>query len=100
MNDKVTLVTGASSAIGRATAIGTDVSAARDLERMVARAMEAFGRLDYAVNNAGVEGQGVGITDLAEDEWDRALDIKLKGTFLCMNHEARAMLDCGYTLTV
>ncbi|NNK47614.1 MAG: glucose 1-dehydrogenase [Gemmatimonadetes bacterium] len=80
---------------GIATAIQTDVSAAKDVERMVAHAIGAFGRLDYAVNNAGIEGTWAGITDLAEDDWDRALDINLKGTFLCMKYEARAMLDCG-----
>jgi NAD(P)-dependent dehydrogenase (short-subunit alcohol dehydrogenase family) len=72
------------------------VSAAQDVEQMVDHAIEAFGRLDYAVNNAGIEGQWAGITDLAEDEWDRVLDINLKGTFLCMKYEARAMRDCGH----
>ncbi|MBT8460946.1 MAG: glucose 1-dehydrogenase [Gemmatimonadetes bacterium] len=81
---------------GIATAIQTDVSAAKDVERMVAHAIGAFGRLDYAVNNAGIEGTWAGITDLAEDDWDRALDINLKGTFLCMKYEAKAMLDCGH----
>ncbi len=81
---------------GEATAIKTDVSAAQDVEQMVDHAIEAFGRLDYAVNNAGIEGQWAGITDLAEDEWDRVLDINLKGTFLCMKYEARAMRDCGH----
>ena len=93
MNDSVALITGASSGIGRATA---EAFAAKDVERMVAHAIETFGRLDYAVNNAGIEGQWTGITDLAEDEWDRVLDINLKGTFLCMKYEARAMLDCGH----
>jgi NAD(P)-dependent dehydrogenase (short-subunit alcohol dehydrogenase family) len=80
---------------GEATAVKTDVSATKDVERMVAHAIETFGRLDYAVNNAGIEGRFAGIADLAEEDWDRVLDINLRGTFLCLKYEARAMLDCG-----
>lgn len=47
------------------------------------------------MNNAGILGQFSGITDLPEEEWDRVLDINLKGTFLCIKYEARAMLAGG-----
>jgi NAD(P)-dependent dehydrogenase (short-subunit alcohol dehydrogenase family) len=80
---------------GRASYVIADVSVAKDVERMVAHAIETFGRLDYAVNNAGYEGQIASITDLPEEVWDRVLDINLKGAFLCLQHEARAMLAGG-----
>jgi NAD(P)-dependent dehydrogenase (short-subunit alcohol dehydrogenase family) len=80
---------------GAATFVKTDVSIAKDVERMVKHTIETFGRLDYAVNNAGIEGHLSGITDLPEEEWDRVLDINLKGTFLCMKYEASAMLAAG-----
>jgi NAD(P)-dependent dehydrogenase (short-subunit alcohol dehydrogenase family) len=81
---------------GAATFVKTDVSVAKDVERMVKHTIETFGRLDYAVNNAGIEGEFSGITDLPEEEWDRVLDINLKGTFLCMKYEAIAMLAGGH----
>jgi NAD(P)-dependent dehydrogenase (short-subunit alcohol dehydrogenase family) len=81
---------------GKASFVVTDVAIAKDVERMVAHAMETFGWLDYAVNNAGIEGKFASITDLPEPEWDRVLDTNLKGTFLCLKYEARAMLAGGH----
>jgi NAD(P)-dependent dehydrogenase (short-subunit alcohol dehydrogenase family) len=94
-DELASLVTEIEGRGGKATAIKTDVSATKDVERMVAHAIESFGRLDFAVNNAAIEGQFTGITDLTEDAWDRVLDINLRGTFLCLKYEARAMLKCG-----
>ena len=79
---------------GKAAAV-RDVSASKDVERMVAHAIETFGRLDYAVNNAGIEGRLAGIADLSEEDWDTVLDINLKGMFLCLKYEAKAILDGG-----
>lgn len=77
---------------GEATSIKTDVSVAKDVERMVAHAIEKYGRLDFAVNNAGTEGKFAGIVEMLEQDWDEVLAINLKGPFLCMQHEAKAML--------
>jgi len=81
---------------GKASIVVTDVAIAGDVERMVAHAIATYGRLDYAVNDAGIEGKIARITDLPEQEWDRVLDTNLKGTFLCLQHEARAMLAGGH----
>jgi len=61
--DLATLVTEIEARGGKGTAVKTDVSTAKDVEHMVAHAIETFGRLDYAVNNAGIEGRFAGITD-------------------------------------
>ena len=80
---------------GEASYVVTDVCVASDVERMVAHAVDTFGRLDYAVNNAGIEGELASITSLPEEEFDRVIAINLKGTFLCLQHESRAMLASG-----
>jgi NAD(P)-dependent dehydrogenase (short-subunit alcohol dehydrogenase family) len=92
----VSLVAEIEAAGGQATAVQTDVSDAHDVERMVAHAVDVYGRLDFAVNNAGIEGKLASITALAEEEWDRVIGINLKGTFLCLQHEVRAMLAGGH----
>ncbi len=90
-----TLVTSIEKMGGKASAIKTDVSIAKSVEQMVAHAIEVFGSLDYAVNCAGIEGIFGSVTDLLEEDWDQVMDINLKGTFLCMKYEAKAMLKSG-----
>jgi NAD(P)-dependent dehydrogenase (short-subunit alcohol dehydrogenase family) len=80
---------------GEATVITTDVSSPRDVEAMVAHALGTFGRLDYAVNNAGTEGKFAAITELTVEEWDAVLGVNLRGAFLCMKSEAAAILEAG-----
>ncbi len=80
---------------GKATTIKTDISNENNVERMVDHAIKTYGRLDFAVNNAGIEGHFTRIVDLDEDDWDQVLSTNLKGTFLCLKHEARAMLNLG-----
>jgi NAD(P)-dependent dehydrogenase (short-subunit alcohol dehydrogenase family) len=86
---------------GEAAFVKCDVSRASDVEAMVGKAVELFGRLDYAFNNAGIGPDGkrvpvVPIADFPEEIWDRTLDINLKGAFLCMKYEIRQMLKQKY----
>lgn len=80
---------------GEATFLPTDVSVMGDVEDLVDHTLDAFGRLDFAVNNAATEGPIAGLTDMPTDAWQTVLDVNLKGAFLCMKHEARAMLEAG-----
>lgn len=80
---------------GSATFVVTDVATAGDVQHAVAQALDTYGRLDYAVNNAGIEGRIAPIVELTEEEWDRTLDTNLKSAFLCVQQEARAMLAAG-----
>jgi 3-oxoacyl-[acyl-carrier protein] reductase len=66
----------------RAQAVTLDVTNRAEIDAAVQRALDVFGRLDILVNVAGVVSMGSAAT-LAEGEWDRVLDINLKGTFLC-----------------
>ena len=77
---------------GTASAIQTDVSNSNSVEQMVNHVIKTYGRLDYAINNAGIEGKLNTIIDLSEEDWDKVMNINLKGVFLCMKHEAKAMV--------
>ncbi len=77
---------------GEAIFVKTDVSKFDEAERLVRTAVETYGRLDCAHNNAGVEGVVAPTADYPEDEWDRVIAINLKGIWLCMKAEIHQML--------
>lgn len=131
-SEKVVIITGASSGIGRATAVAfgkegatvvvaarrreqseetvrlveavggraqfveTDVTKAGDVERMVAAAVSAYGRVDIAFNNAGGAESPLPFIEQPESAFDQVMDVAVKGTWLCMKAEIAAMLRNGF----
>jgi NAD(P)-dependent dehydrogenase (short-subunit alcohol dehydrogenase family) len=79
---------------GRAAGVQADVSVAADVERMVAEATAAFGRVDVLVNNAGLS-VGDTILDFDEAAWDLNLDVVLKSVYLCSRAVLPGMIERG-----
>ena len=84
-----------SAAGGNARAIEQDTAKPEDSEKVVRFAVQTYGALNYAVNNAGIGGAQApaGETDL--DEWNRVIDINLNGVLYGMRYQIPAMLDAG-----
>jgi NAD(P)-dependent dehydrogenase (short-subunit alcohol dehydrogenase family) len=80
---------------GEGTFRAADVSDGEQLATLVAATLDTYGRLDCAHNNGGIEGRLATVVDYEEDDWDRVIDINLKGVWWAMKHQIPAMLANG-----
>ena len=80
---------------GSAVFVQADVSKPDDVVALANAAVGQYGRLDYAFNNAGVEGAPAPTADCALDNWNRTIAVNLTGVFLCMREEIPRMLASG-----
>jgi NAD(P)-dependent dehydrogenase (short-subunit alcohol dehydrogenase family) len=69
-----------------------DMASPNDIAKLFSRIEKEFGRLDFAFNNAGTEGVPALTQDCTLENWDRVIDINLRGTWLCLKHEISLML--------
>jgi NAD(P)-dependent dehydrogenase (short-subunit alcohol dehydrogenase family) len=80
---------------GEAVFVEADVGKSADIQRMVQTAVDTFGGLDCAINNAFCNIGRTPLADIIEEDWDRALAVNITGVFLCMKYEIKAMLERG-----
>ena len=80
---------------GEAIWVRCDVTDSTEVEAMVTRCVEFYGKLDCAVNNAGTEGVLAPVTDYPQEVWDRVISLNLTAVWLCMKHELAQMQRQG-----
>ena len=80
---------------GEASFLKVDVAQATEVEALIAKCVEVYGRIDCAFNNAGIEGAIAPIARYGEEDFDRVININLKGVFLCLKYEITQMLEQG-----
>lgn len=83
------------AAHGEATFVACDVVQPVQVEAMVSAALKAYTRLDYAINNAGIEGIQATTAEYPLDVWNRVIGVNLTGPWLCMKYEIPHMLERG-----
>lgn len=94
VEDKETLETIKSSG-GDATFVKCDVSKNDDVKKMIDKAIVQYGRIDYAFNNAGIEGLSAPTHECTDENWEKVIPVNLKGVWLCMKYEIPQMLKHG-----
>lgn len=72
-----------------------DVSNEEDVKSLVVKTISHYGRLDFAFNNAGIEGTPAPVSECSNDNWDKTININLKGVWFCMKYQIPEMLKAG-----
>jgi NAD(P)-dependent dehydrogenase (short-subunit alcohol dehydrogenase family) len=80
---------------GEGLFVKCDVSNVAEVKAMIDKTIATYGRLDFAYNNAGIEGETAPTNDCTEENWDKTININLKGVWLCMKHEITQMRKQG-----
>jgi len=80
---------------GDAIFVKCDVSNEDEVKNLVAKTISHYGRLDFAFNNAGIEGTHAPATDCSNDNWDKTININLKGVWYCIKYQIPEMLKVG-----
>jgi len=80
---------------GEAIFVTTDVSKEVEVAALIDKTIETYGRLDFAANNAGIEGKPASTVDLASGDFDHVISVNLRGVWLCMKYELPHLLEHG-----